>query len=508
MKNIFIFSILALSVFFSACDDDKIINLEPTANTDQSYYQTEAQMQAAVYGMYQKFTFFYGYRAGANNTLYNVTLLPSDDVTSLGTMACENFEQLNGNTRQVYEYYQFAYQLIARANVVLEKIETNGDFVYKTANLKDWHKGEALFLRAYMYFCLWNVFGTAPLVTERIVELDKAYVPNSAGTELLDRAISDLEEAARLLPASWAAAHLGRATKNSALGLRGKCLVFRGTVNKANADFVAALADFNALSGLSLTPAYGTNFESATENNAESLFEFQANRQPGTTNTSLNNDEFAVVGEIGHYVGMFMRLPTGLNDNFFTATVSIREAYEEGDPRRDYNLNMSATDRINIMKYTRAAVWTQTNNTNGVTNNNPRLLRYADVLLLKAEAIVRTGGSLSEAIGLINQVRERARNSATGDTPSAVPADRDVSEADSNVALDWIFQERRLELAFEDGHRWWDLRRRHIAGEINLSTWDFSSLNLNFAFKGTNVYFPLPTREVADNPNLRQNDGY
>jgi hypothetical protein len=140
--------------------------------------------------------------------------------------------------------------------------------------------------------------------------------------------------------------------------------------------------------------------------------------------------------------------------------------------------------------------------------NNPRILRYADILLLKAEAIVRSNGSLSEAIGLINQVRERARNSTEDGTPSAVPADRNVSETNSATVLEWIFQERRLELAFEEGHRWWDLRRRHIAGEIDLKNWDFGSLDKAFKFADVNVYFPLPSREVVDNPNLNQNTGY
>ena len=67
-------------------------------------------------------------------------------------------------------------------------------------------------------------------------------------------------------------------------------------------------------------------------------------------------------------------------------------------------------------------------------------------MLLKAEAIVRSGGNLGDTIGLINEIRERARNS--GDEVSAVPADRDITESDPSVVSEWIFQERRLELAF------------------------------------------------------------
>ena len=465
----------------------------------------------AVFGIYQKLSFFYIYHGDQNNPLYQVTLLPSDDVTMPASNALENFVQLNDGNGPLGRYYQYAYQLIGRANVVLDKIETNGDAIYKEfPEQKNWHKGEALFLRAYMHINLWNVFGTAPKVSE-IVLIDNAYLPNTKGTELLDQAILDLEEAAKLLPASWEAKFKGRVTKNSALGLRGKALVFRGTVNKTQADFTAAIADFNAISGLSLTAKYGENFESPTGNNKESLFEYQAGNNSADNNPWLNNDEFAVIGDISYWLGMFNGQPDWIGGMHCSATPQIRNAYENGDPRLAYNINLEAFDggnTINIMKYLRNAKqegWTAW--WMGVFSNSPRILRYADVLLLKAEAIVRSGGSLSEAIGMINQIRERARNSA-GDTPSEVPANRNVSETDRNTVLEWVFQERRLELAFEEGHRWWDLRRRHIAGEIDLKKYNFGSLNGNFNFKDHNVYFPLPGREVIDNPNMEQNPGY
>jgi hypothetical protein len=328
---------------------------------------------------------------------------------------------------------------------------------------------------------------------------------------LLDQAILDLEEAANLLPTTWPDEYKGRVVKNSALGLRGKCLIFRGTVNKSNADFTAALANFNALSGLSLTPVYSRNFDVAYNNNDESLFEYQANNIAGNTNPYVGgaggNDAFSVIGEIGMWIGMFNQEPSWIGNSYYSATDLLKNAYDDGDPRKAYNINSEATTPINVMKYVRNTAFVRGGGS-GISMNNPRILRYADVLLLKAEAIVRSGGSLSEAIGLINQVRERARNSTEDGTPAAVPADRDVSESNAATVLEWVFQERRLELAFEEGHRWWDLRRRHIAGEIDLKTFNFGSLDAGFKFEDKNIYFPLPSREVVDNPNLNQNPGY
>ncbi|WP_080903059.1 RagB/SusD family nutrient uptake outer membrane protein [Parabacteroides sp. Marseille-P3160] len=512
MNNIIKSVLVALTLFCSACSTDTI-ELYPIGDTEASFFQNESQMQQAVFGIYQKLSFFYAFRGGQNNNVYPVTLLPSDDLTTASSYALENFTGLNGSNSQLILYYTFAYQLINRANTVLQKIEENGASAYQTSpELMNYNKGEALFLRAYTYFLLWNVFGTAPLITERITDLDDAYPSNSKGTELLDQAIIDLKQASELLPDTWPSEYKGRLVKRSALGLRGKCLVFRGTVNKTTSDFTDAIADFNAISGATLMSQYSNNFDVKYENNNESLFEYQANSSPGSVNPfvggSGGNDSFSVIGEIGAYWGMFNQLPSWIGNSYYTATNSIKNAYDDGDPRKSYNINLGATDNVNVMKYIKNTSYALGGNANGVTVNNPRILRYADVLLLKAEAIVRSNGSLSEAIGLINQIRARARNSNETGTPSLTPADRSTTETNRATVLEWVFQERRLELAFEEGHRWWDLRRRHMAGEIDLKTYDFGSLLIDCKFQDYNINFPLPSDEVVDNSNMNQNTGY
>ncbi|WP_158865746.1 RagB/SusD family nutrient uptake outer membrane protein [Maribellus comscasis] len=516
MKNIKVsFSLLLILIISMISCDESTIDLVPIGNTEGSYFQNETQMEEAIMGVYQKLSFFYAFRGGQNNNVAPVWHLPGDDLTTSANYALENFSGLNGSNGQLSLFYDFAYQLIARANTMLQKIEENGDFAYSNQpELKDYHKGEALFLRAYMYLQLWNVFGTAPLITERIVNIENAYPPNSQGTELLDQAIIDLQEAAQLLPDSWSAEMKGRVTQNSALGLRGKCLVFRGSVNNTNEDFTAAISDFNMLSGMSLTPLYSQNFDVSYENNEESLFEYQANSSPGNVNPFVGgaggNDAFAVIGEIAAYYGFFTQKPSWIGNSYYTATSSVKNAYETGDPRKDYNLSADPDESLNVKKYIKNTAYAEGwgGAGNEISVNNPRILRYADILLLKAEAIVRSGGNLSEAISIINEIRERARNSTEDGTPSAIPEDKDISESDADVVLEWVFEERRLELAFEEGHRWWDLRRRHMAGEIDLKSLDFQSLLPDFSFQDDNINFPLPEKEVVENPNMNQNTGY
>ena len=506
LKTIYTFLLITF-ITFTACNEETV-ELDPIGDTEAGFFQNEDQMNQAVLGIYQKVAFFYTFRSG--NWLAGIWSLPADDLTTEGTQGYERFVNINGGDNRLTSFYTFAYQLIARANIVLEKIDEADPEVYsREPELKTIHKGEALFLRAWMNFRLWNTYGSAaPLVTERITDLENAYPSSSQGTELLDQAIVDLEEATNLLPEEWDDNNVGRVTKNSALALRGKILVFRGSVNNNQSDFTAAIANFNAINGVSLMPNYKDNFDAAQENNEESLFEYQATDQSQVSNPFLDNDAFAVVGDLTAYYGMYTQTPSWVGTNIMFATESLINAYEEGDPRINYTINLDA-DVTNVIKYTldgtAAAGFASGYNIN---LNNPRILRYADVLLLKAEAIIRSGGSTDEAIELINEIRKRARLSTEDGIEALAPADRDLSETDTETILAWIFQERRIELACEEGHRWYDLRRRHIMGEIDLNSWDFNSARDDFEFKDGNIVFPIPNAEIANNPNLVQNSGY
>ena len=515
MKKLVIIS-LTLIVFFGCSDDT--VNLEPIGATEASFFQNEEQMTQAVFGTYQKLNFFH--RWVTNNHLMRVGLLPSDDVTVIGNFPHESFVSLNGNDGQTNDVYLYAYQLIARANVLLEKIDENGSFAYDDdSDLDDIHRGEALFLRSLMNFKLWNVFGTAPLVTERILDLADASPPNTTGTELLDQAVLDFTQAIELLPENWDDSNIGRATKNSARGMLLKTLVFRGTVNGDNADFTRAITIFNSINGAALTANYVDNFNYQTENNSESLFEYQSSSNTGFPVNgwlpSSGNDGFAVIGEINSYFDYWTGNPFAA---IYRATNSLIDAYEEGDPRISINLIPEAEEGMNVLKYHSTDRKIAGAIPAELSSNNVRILRYADAVLLAAEAIVRSGGSLAEATDLVNSVRERARNSYSilnmdeaGEVivpePSPIPADLPVF-SNPNEALTAIFEERRLELFGEEGHRWYDLRRRHFAGEIDLTTWDFDSADPNFQFSENNVLFPLPENEVVQNPNLNQNPGY
>ncbi len=388
--------------------------------------------------------------------------------------------------------------MIARANVVMEKVDAVKDGIYVTPNLKNYHKGEALFLRGLAYYYLWNYYGTAPLRNERVTSSAQFTPGNTSGTQLLEQAISDFTASASLLPLSWDQTNAGRVTSNSANGMLGKSLVFKASATKNTADYIASIAAFNKISGRTLVANYEDNFAFDTENNSESVFEFQASQAFGFDNVWLPNDFDNAIGALSTYWGYYNNNFSLFGQSRFFATTKLLAAFDAADPRRDVTLK--ATDRT-VNKYVRRDKYSQS----GVGSvNNPRILRYADVLLLKAEALLQSGGSTSEAIALVNQVRTRARNMVPGGT---VPANRTTTETDKTKIMTWITDERFIELAGE-GQRWFDLRRWHMQGIVTLNNSFFSS-NVPMAFDITkHLYMPIPNSELDVNSNMKQNAGY
>lgn len=492
------FLILLLLLISLSCNRD-LINLQPSNDTEATYFKKESEFTRAIVGVYAKMVDFYNYNArDGRSTLVQVTFLPGDDITTTADDPFEHFAGLQPSNGKLSNYYRSSYELIGRANIVLEKIEGEQG-VYSTPNLKSYHRGEALFLRGLMYYNLWNYFGKPPIVLKRVTTPEEWINPESQGTQALDQAIADFTEAASLLPTSWSATDLGRATKNSANGMLGKALVVRGTHTNSQADYTAAITAFNALTGLELVPDFADNTSAFTENNAESLFEFQASQSPGD-NIWLPNEFDAVIGTISSFWGYYDNHWSLFGASPHIGTQKLADAFEAGDPRRDLTLDVTSKA---IKKY---VLHNQFAPNGAGSVNNARILRYADVLLLKAEAILQSNGSTGEAIGLINEVRKRARDMASGGT---VPADYATSQTDKTIIMNWIMNERLLELAGE-GQRWFDLKRWHIAGYITLNNAFFSPANTQaMSFQSPkHLLLPIPLDEIDKNPNVTQNPGY
>ena len=498
-KIFLIFLLTTIVIIYDGCKKSDL-DLSPHGPTESSFFSQESDFTKAVLGVYAKMDDWFWYNGlqsyGGGSCGLNMILLPGDDVTSQDANDFEIFGPIEPSNYLINYFYQTAYQMVARANVVLEKVAEVKDGIYVTPNLKDYHKGEALFLRGVAYYYLWNFYGTSPLDTVRVTDPSQFTPPGTTGTQLLDQAISDFSEAAGLLPASWDDANRGRVTKNSAYGMLGKSLVFRSSFTNTTNDYAAAMSAFNSISGVTLVTKFDDNFAFDTENNSESLFEFQATQAFALDNVWLPNDFDNAVGNLSVYWGFYNGAP---NNNYgqgrFVGTSKLAAAFDTDDPRKALTIDVDG----NIVKYVSRDKLDQVA-TGSV--NNPRLLRYADVLLLMAEATLQGGGSTADAIGFINQVRTRARLMGGGTDP----ADYSTSETDKSTIMQWIVKERLIELAGE-GQRWFDLRRWNQEGVVTLDNAFFSSIQ-NMSFQAKHIYFPIPNSEMDVNPNVKQNDGY
>jgi hypothetical protein len=514
-------SYISLLILITTCDPSQLE--QPTQNiTEASYFTKVDHFEDAIRGVYAALAPMYAYIYNQITIPHQIRLLPADDVTHSTSEypddkeVFETFYDIDGVNLPLNLLYMNMYALINRALIVLEKFEeVNVEEIYlDQPELRNYHKGEALFLRALMYYriyCHWG--GNAPILLNRITTINAINLEMSGGTRLLDQAIEDLIKAADLLPLQWDEKYRGRATANSAYGLLGKVYLFRACYNHNESDYSEALKVFDKLNNMTLMTDFGANFDPQQENNSESLFEYQASAPTDLFNNlwTLNQSQnLSAFWGFFNGIMLFSKYP-------YMPTEKLINAFHPDDPR----FNEIFTDEpvlINgqitfsptgyyFVKYLKRSPLEPVGPRPEYINN-PRILRYADVLLLKAEALLKTGNP-TEAIQAINEVRTRARNMVTGVDE---PADFPESESSPQTIMQWIMDERMRELCAEESIRWFDLKRWHAAGDIDLSTWgpeEFSTVRDDFDFDvNKHLLWPLPQGDVLKNPKLEQNPGY
>lgn len=482
IKNLILAGGLALT---AACSGD-FLDLAPISQENgNNFYQTPDDMKnalTAVYGALQ-------YGGQYYSSMHVIGDLRSDNTEITNPAAGADLQAVDDFTNVPVtstsaNTWNAHYQGIQAANILIEKIEP----IAMDAGLKARYIGEAKFLRGLMYFNLVRIFGDVPLVTGVINSPQEGY---QFGRESVDRVysqiINDLEDAEASLPFSYSAADLGRATKGAAIALLGKVYLTRADWAQA-AEKLRFLIDAQGSTGYALMDNYSDIFGSANKNNRESIFEVQFRGGANGEGSPFSN-QFAPIGsgravvEVGN--------PLGQN----IPTEDMYNAYEEGDVRRDvsmatsYVLNGTEVMHNYITKYLSTPAAYLDADVNWI------VLRYADVLLMYAEALNEQGYVADGlAFSYLNQVRIRA-----GLPPyTSVSLDEGLqlaSQAEFRLAVE---KERRVELAFE-GHRWFDLVRTGRAVDV-------------MAAKGMQAHqslFPIPQSQIDINPEkMTQNPGY
>lgn len=452
----------------------------PRSNANvQAFYKNAADMEVALNAAYGTLKSFGQY----DHAVWQMGEVRSDNTSNYeygGNLPQAELDQFKETTSNaIYNsMWLDTYYGILLCNVVLDRI----DPVEMDDNLKKRFIGEALFLRALMYFNLVRTFGDVPLVLKETTSVQEGYEQGRVAVNLVyEQIIADLKTAESNLPASYSGADIGRATSGAAKSILGK-------VYLTTQDFPAAankLKEVVDASAYVLLPNYADLWKVENKNNAESIFEVQY-KKGGTETGSWFNNQMAP-GESGTYV-------TGIGFAFGRnlPTPDLIAAYEAGDIRKDASLaetyDADGTPVYNpyTLKF-RDMPFADSDN-----DNNWPVIRYADVMLMYAEALNEVNnGPNAVAYNMVDQVRDRA---------GLAPLATGLSKADFAAA---VAHERQVELAFE-GHRWFDLVRTGKAIEV---------MNNHFGGSITVQPFqlvaPIPQTEININPSvIVQNTGY
>ncbi|RIV17592.1 RagB/SusD family nutrient uptake outer membrane protein [Fibrisoma montanum] len=477
MKAPYIFASL-LTLGLTACQE-KFLDLAPVSQANTaSFYRTQSDMLIALNGTYSALQL-----AGQYGQYYVVAEIPSDDtrpVLSGSVTDQDEFDKFYLRTTNPFLNTRWSdgYRGIYRANAVIDRIAG----VSMNEDLKKRYVAEAKFLRALMYFNLVRVFGDVPLVVTEITDPLQGYEYSRAPVaEVYAQIVKDLTDAEAVLPASYTGAEVGRATRGAARSLLGKVYMTQRKYPEAAAKLKEVI-DANTYD---LLPNYADLFKAANKNSKESIFEVQYKK--GNLGEGSNFGNTYAPENSGNAVIQF----GGGGNN--QPTPDLINSYEAGDVRKDVSLATSyvnaagrTVDYNYIRKYLDPPV------VNGDSEDNWYVLRYADILLLYAEALNETGRT-AEALPLLNRVRQRARLSNKTVT----------TQAEMRVALE---QERRVELAFE-GHRWFDLVRTGRALPVLQAKAQVIGVKGNLT--ENNLVFPVPQSQVDINrQKITQNPGY
>ena len=304
------------------------------------------------------------------------------------------------------------YQGIYRANVAIQNIPN----VNMDEELRARLIGENKFLRAYYYFFLVRSYGGVPLITEPL-EAGEFAQTRATAEAVYAQIEQDLTDAIAVLPprSGYSDNDLGRATRGAAQALLGKVHLFQ----QEYAEALAQLTDVIESDEYALAPSYGAIFTTAGENSSESVFEIQvANIEGGNNGPSGASSQYAEVQGV--------RAPPNIGWGFNTPSAALEASYEPGDPRLEATVLYpweALPDRPDLVVYRNSAMPNNRYNQKvsvppgipGGTGNsgvNIRRIRYADVLLMAAEAAYQTGDEGNARLWT-NMVRERARGGHT-----------------------------------------------------------------------------------------------
>lgn len=486
LQKTLIIGFIASIITFQGCKKS-FLDVNPAGNKAASqFWQSQADATSAVNAMYANL-----------HEWTNIAFAPiavesmgSDDVdkgsTPTDAAFMNDFHNFSANSGegQISDFWGGEYKTINFANQILDNVPA----ISMDATLKARYLAEAKFIRAYAYFRLVRAFGGVPLRLHVPKSASEYNIARSTAAQVWAAIETDLTDAASVLPQSYSSVDVGHATKGAALALHAKAALYQK-------KWAAVVTYTNQVMGLGYTlfPNYEQLFRTNNKNNSESIFEIQNMLIPNNPNAS--NSQYSQVQGV--------RGSTGGGWGFNVPSASLAAAYEPGDPRRDATIifrgettpegDVIPASGDNPMYNQKSYVpFSQyVSGFNEGCQQDKIVLRYADVLLMNAEANNELGNSAAALVPL-EAVRARARAGNNAILPPVVTTDQTALRAA-------IYQERRVELAMEFD-RYFDVIRQG-RGLAVFGARGFKA--------GKNEVWPIPQNEIdLSAGTLTQNPGY
>jgi hypothetical protein len=497
-KNIIYKTTFLAIIAISACSCNKFLELRPQNGiTADKFWQTKEQLQSAVIGVYSSLLTGSGGKAPAE-VFFLWGELRADFIKPGPGITNDEVNMINTSilpTSSIVSW-QPIYRVINLCNTVLDfgPDVINKDNTLTQTQLNN-YLGEVLAIRALMYFYIVRSFGDAPLkIKSTATDDDLTQLAKTSQKDILTQIVADLKLAESYAPASYNnnASDRGRITKFTVNAIQADVYLWMDNY----ADCYAACDKIMTSGKYALVPGDASWFNRvfATGNSVEGIFELQYDTQV------LNPFFIMFSPTAGRY--RFLANPN-IIDNVYTVDLLVPTNFDV----RGLDVAIHAADQ-SIYKF--VALNANTLRTTDISYAHWIVYRYADVLLMRAEAAANMPGKGQEALDLINQIRTRANAlPATIQTPSIT---------DVQGLTTYILAERAREFAFE-GKRWYDLLR--VAKRNNFARLDvltaaaiesvpalYQQSAISKLKDPNSLYFPIPQADIQNDPNLIQNPFY
>lgn len=498
MKKLYI--LLSIIVFGLVSCEDELNQVPISEMSADVFFQSEKGFEQAIAGTYQALSTY-------PERQFHLSDVRSDNIYGVGSMGVRSHEPVNNFalTLATNEYMEEAwsnnYTGILRANTVLENLSAS--VVSDEAKLNQF-EGEAKFLRALYYFDLVRWFGPVPLIDRLVSPTDALSIDRSPVADVYDLIIRDLQDAALLLPDSYSAGEVGHATSYAAKGILARVYLTRsGPVLHPDGPCLGTNEYSQALSLLNeiitgpydMLDDYAQTFDLLNENNSDIVFDIQF-ASGGLGVGASYPGELA-----GSNFWKACGYPYAIGLETKRVSYDLIYSYGESDTRLDFNVQIGYTDPTNG-QYVEDPVCTKFSRTDPSSWGADRfdfginfpILRFADVLLMKAECILQgASGTQTEVDKIVSDVRARG----------AMPAV-------TGVTLDDLLEERRKEFLGE-GLRWHDLVRTGKVLSV-MNAWipeeDVEGKMLD-PITYIHIIYPIPQSQMDVKKGLySQNEGY